>query len=112
LVQYAWIGFLHHLFAEIDANQIVLKDVVVKHVLCRFTEVYDPFSDVGRADAEGHILRVGRASGVVVAADSADTAGDEVGVSRIFALHKNTVSAKDGRRAVALRDLSVLEVNL
>ena len=66
----------------------------------------------GRLDTEGHVLRVGGAGGVVVAADAADAAGDEVGVARILALHENAVAAKDRRGAVALGDLAVGEVDL
>ena len=66
----------------------------------------------GRADAERHVLRVGGAGGVIVAADAADAAGDEVGVARIFALHENAVAAEDGRSAVALRHLAVFEIDL
>ena len=61
----------------------------------------------GRPDAERHILRVGGAGGVVVAADAADAAGDEVSVARIFAFHENAVSAKDGGGAVTLGHLSL-----
>jgi hypothetical protein len=49
---------------------------------------------------------------VVVSTDAADATGDEVGVTRIFALHENAVAAEDGRGAVTLRDLFALEINL
>ena len=49
---------------------------------------------------------------MVVAADAADAAGDEVGVARIFALHEDRITAEDRRGAVALDDLSVVEVDL
>ncbi len=111
LLPQAGVGFLHHLLAEIDADQVVLKDVVVEHVLGGFAEVDDPLGEGRRLDAEGHVLSVAGAGGVVVAADSADAAGDEVGVARIFALHEDAVSAKDGRGAVALGHLLVLEVD-
>ena len=65
-----------------------------------------------RPDAERHVLRVGGAGGVVVAADAADAAGDEVRVARVLALHEDAVAAEDRRRAVALGDLAVLEVDL
>ncbi len=105
------IRLLHHLLAEVHTDQVVLEDVVVEHVLCGLAEIDDPFGDRRGLDAERHVLRVGRAGGVVVAADSADAAGDEVGVARIFALHENAVAAKDGRGAVALRHLPVFEID-
>ncbi len=108
----AGIGFLDHLFAEIDADQVVLEDVVVEHVLGGFAEVYDPLGHRRRTHSEGHVLRVGGAGGVVVAADAADAAGDEVRVARIFALHEDAVAAEDRGRAVTLGDLALAEVDL
>ena len=49
---------------------------------------------------------------MVVAADSADAAGDEVSIARVFALHEDAVPAKDGRGAVTLGHMLVLEVDL
>jgi hypothetical protein len=49
---------------------------------------------------------------MIVAADAADTAGDKVCVSRIFAFHENAVTAEDGGGAVALGNLTLAEVNL
>ena len=49
---------------------------------------------------------------MIVAADAADAAGDEVGVARIFALHEDAVAAEDGGSAVALGDLALAEVDL
>ena len=66
----------------------------------------------GRPNAERHVLRVSRAGGVIIAADSANAAGDEMGVARVFALHENAVAAKDGRSAVALRHLPILKIDL
>ena len=66
----------------------------------------------GRFHAKRHILRVHRAGGVVVAADAADAAGDEMGIPRVFALHENAVAAKDGGCAVALGDFAICEVDL
>src|ERR1700724_877612 len=37
------IGFADHFLAEIDADQIVLKNIVIEHVLGRLTQVNDPF---------------------------------------------------------------------
>ena len=110
LLPNAGIGFLDHLFAEVDADEVVLEDVVVEHVLGGFTEVDDPFSHGGRAHAESHVLRVGGAGGVIVAADAADSAGDEMRVARILAFHEDAVSAEDRRGAVALCDFALAEV--
>ena len=108
----AGIGLLHHLLAEVHAHQVVLEDVVVEHVLGGFAEIDDPFGHARRPDAERHVLRIGGAGGVVVAADAADAAGDEVGVARILALHENAVAAENGRSAVALGHLPILEIDL
>ena len=111
LFPHAGIGFLHHLFAEVHADQVVLEDVVVEHVFGGFAKVHDPLGHRRRANAEGHVLRVGGAGGVIVAADAADAAGDEVRVARILALHEDAVSAEDRRGAVALGDLALAEVD-
>ena len=49
---------------------------------------------------------------MIIAADAADAAGDEVGIARIFALHEHAIAAEDGRGAVAFGDAAVLEVDL
>jgi hypothetical protein len=49
---------------------------------------------------------------VVVTADPADATGDEVRVARIDPLHEDVEPAEDHRRAVALDDLLVGEVDL
>ena len=59
-VEDARVGLLDHLLAEIDADQVILEDVVIEHVLGRFAQVDDPFGDGGRPDAEGHVLGVAR----------------------------------------------------
>ena len=110
--QHAGIGLLHHLLAEVHTHQVVLKDVVVEHVLGGLAKVDDPLRHVRRTDAKSHILRIAGARGVVIAADPADPAGDEMGVARILALHENAVSAEDRRRAVALRHLAIVEIDL
>src|SRR5271165_3466707 len=46
---------------------------------------------------------------MVVAADAADAAGDEMGVARVFATHEKAVAAEDGRRAMALGYLAILK---
>ena len=106
------IRFLHHLFAKVHANQVVLEDVVVEHILGRLAQIDDPFRHGRRGNAERHVLRIGGAGGVIIAADSADPAGDEMSVARILALHEYAVAAEDGGRAVTLGDFSVLEINL
>ena len=85
---------------------------MVEHVLGRFAEIDDPLGQRRRLDAVRHVLRVDRAGRVVVAADAADAAGDEVRVARVLALHEDAVAAKDRRGAVALGDLAVVEVDL
>ncbi len=107
----AGIGLLHHLLAKVHTDQVVLENVVVEHVLGGFAEIDDPLPKSRRSDAECHILRVHGAGGVIVAADAADTAGDEVGVARVFALHENAIAAKDRRSAVALRHFAVGEID-
>ena len=109
---HAGVGLLDHLFAKVHADQVVLEDVVIEHVLGRLAEVDDPLSQRRRFHAERHVLRIDRARGVVVTADAADAAGDEVGVARVFALHENAVAAKDRGCAVALGDFPVCEVDL
>ena len=108
----AGIGFLDHFFAEIDADQIVLEDVVVEHVFGGFAEVDDPLGHRRRTNSECHVLRVGGAGCVVVAADAADAAGNEVRVARVFALHEDAVAAEDRGRAVTLGDLAFAEIDL
>jgi hypothetical protein len=85
---------------------------VVEDVLCRLAEVHDPLPQGRRLHAIGHVLGVLRADGVVVAADPADAARDEVGVARVLALHEDAVAAEDRRGAVALGDLALAEVDL
>ena len=48
LAPQAGIGLLHHLLAEVDADQVVLKDVVVEHVLGGLAEIDDPLAQIGR----------------------------------------------------------------
>jgi hypothetical protein len=108
----ARIGLAHHLLAEVDSDQIVLKQVVVEHVLGRLAQVDDPLGHGRRLHAERHVLRIVGAGGVVVAADPADAAGDEVGVSRILALHEDAVAAKDRGRRTALDHLACRKVDL
>jgi hypothetical protein len=85
---------------------------VVEHVFGRFAEVYDPLGEVRRLDAVRHVLRVNRASGVIVATDAADPAGDEVRVRRALAFHEDGVATKYGRRAPAISNDVATEVHL
>ena len=112
LGEHARVGLGDHLLAVVDADQVLLKDVVVEHVFRGLAEVDDPLAQVRRLDAVGHVLRIAGAGGVVVAADPADAAGDEVRVAGILALHEDRVATEDRRRAVALDHLTVLEVDL
>ncbi len=112
LGQHAGIGLGHHLLAVVHADQVLLEDVVVEHVFRGLAEVDDPLAEVRRLDAVRHVLGVARAGGVVVAADTADAAGDEVRVARVLALHEDRVAAEDRRRAVAFDDFFVVEVDL
>ena len=112
LIEHARVRFLHHLFAEIDADQVVLEDVVIEHVLGGFAQIEDPLAERRRFHAEGHVLRVYGASGVVVATDAANSTCNKVGVPRIFALHKDAIPAKDRRSAVTLGDLPIIEIDL
>ncbi len=112
LLEHAGVGLRDHLLAEVHPDQVLLEDVVVEHVLGRLAEVDDPLADVRRLDAVRHVLRVAGARRVVVTADAADAAGDEVRVPRVLALHEDRVAAEDRAGAVALGDLHVAEVDL
>lgn len=93
--QDAGVGFGHHLFAVVHANQVLLEDVVVEHVLGGLAEVHDPLAQIRWFHAIGHVLCVTGTRSVVVAADPADTAGDEVGVPRVLTLHEDGVTPED-----------------
>ena len=112
LLEHTGVGLGDHLLAEVHADQVLLEDVVVEHVLGGLTEVDDLLAECRRVHAVGHVLGVHRARRVVVAADAADAAGDEVGVARVLALHEDAVAAEDRRRAVAVDDLALAEVDL
>ena len=112
LLQDARVGLRDHLLAVVHPDQVLLEDVVVEHVLGGLAEVDDPLAEVRRAHPVGHVLVVDRAGGVVVAADPADPAGDEVRVARVLALHEDRVAAEDRRRRVALDDLLLREIDL
>ncbi len=44
LLKYSWIRFFHHLLAEVNADQVLLEDVVVEHVLRRLTQIDNPLT--------------------------------------------------------------------
>ncbi len=112
LGQHFRIRLLHHLLAKVDAHQIVLENIVIEHVLGGLAEIHNPFGNVGRPDAERHILRIRRASGVIVSANAADPAGDEVCITRIFAFHENAVATEDRGCAVAFGNFPIIEIDL
>ena len=112
LLEDAGVGLGDHLLAVVDPHQVLLEDVVVEHVLGGLAEVDDPLAQVRGAHPVGHLLGVAGAHGVVVAADPADAARDEVGVARVLALHEDAVAAEDRRGALALGDLALAEVDL
>ena len=49
---------------------------------------------------------------MIIAADPADSAGDEMRIARIFVLHEDAVTSEDRGRAVALDNFPVSEINL
>jgi len=112
LLKHSWIGLFHHLLAEVNADQVLLEDVVVEHVLRRLTQIDNPLTQCWWLYPIGHILSIDRAGCVVVAADAADAARDEVSVARVFALHKEAVASEDVGGAKGLCYPAVLEVDL
>ena len=111
-LEHAGIGLGDHLLAVVDPDQVLLEDVVVEHVLGGLAEVHDLLTEGRRVHAVGHVLRVAGARGVVVAADAADPARDEVSVAGVLPLHEDAVATEDRRCAPALRDLLLVEVDL
>ena len=111
-LQDARVGLADHLLAVVDPDQVLLEDVVVEHVLRGLAEVDDPLGEVRRLHAVRHVLRVHRAGRVVVTADPADAAGDEVRVAGVLAPHEHAVATEDRRGAVALGHPLLLEVDL
>jgi hypothetical protein len=49
---------------------------------------------------------------MVVPANPANTAGDEVGVARILPLHENAIATKNRRRAIAFRYAPIIKIDL
>ena len=112
LLEYAGVRLGHHLLAEVHADEVLLEDVVVEHVLGGLAQVDDLLAESGRAYPVRHVLGVAGTGGVVVAADPADPARDEVRVPRVLALHEDAVAPEDRGRAVAFRHLPLAEVDL
>ncbi len=106
------VGLGDHLLAVVHPHQVLLEDVVVEHVLRGLAQVDDPLAEVRWLDAVRHVLGVAGAGRVVVPADAADAAGDEVGVARVLALHEDRVAAEDRAGAVTLGDDLRAEVDL
>ena len=106
------VGLLDHLLAEVDVGHAVVEDRVVEDVVGGLGQVERQVAERRRLDAVGHVLVQARARAVVVTADAADPAGDEVRVARIDPLHEDVEAAEDHRRAVALEHLLIGEVDL
>ncbi len=47
---------LHHHLAEVDADEVVLENVVIEHVFGGFTEIHDPLGQGRWLHAVGHVL--------------------------------------------------------
>ena len=106
------VRLLDHLLAEVHVRHAVVEDRVVEDVVRGLGQVERHVAQRRRLDAVGHVLVQARAGAVVVTADAADPARDEVGVPRVDPLHEDVESAEDHRRRVALQDLLVREVDL
>ena len=52
------IGFFHHHLAEIDADEIVLENIMIEHVFGGFAEIYDQFGQWRRFHVVRHLLRI------------------------------------------------------
>ena len=112
LLQQRRVRLLDHLLAEVDVAHAVVEDRVVEHVVGGLGEVEGEVAQRRRLHPVGHVLVQARAGAVVVTADAADPAGDEVRVARIDPLHEDVEAAEDHRGAVALEHLLVGEVDL
>ena len=112
LVEQRGVGLLDHLLAEVDVAHAVVEDRVIEHVVRGLGEVVREVTQRRRLHPVGHVLVQAGAGAVVITADAADPAGDEVRVARIDPLHEDVEAAEDHRRAVALQHLLVGEVDL
>ena len=106
------VGLLDHLLAEVHVRHAVVEDRVVEDVVRGLGQVEGQVAQRRRLHAVGHVLVQARAGGMVVTADPADPAGDEVRIARIDALHEDVEPAEDHRGAVALQHRPVGEVDL
>ena len=112
LLEHARVGLGDHLLAEVHADEVLLEDVVVEHVLGGLAEIHDLLAQGGGLHPVRHVLGVAGAGGVVVATDPADPARDEVRVPGVLPLHEHAVAPEDRGRAVALRHFPLAEVDL
>ncbi len=112
LREHARVRLLDHLLAEVDVRHAVVEDRVVEHVVGGLGQVERVVAELRRLHAIGHVLVQAGAGRVVVTADAADAARDEVRVARVDALHEDVEAAEDHRRRVALEDFLVREVDL
>ena len=112
LGQHARVRLLDHLLAEVHVRHAVVEDRVVEHVVRGLGQVERVVAELRRLDAVGHVLVQARAGAVVVTADAADAARDEVRVARVDPLHEDVEAAEDHRGRVALQDFLVREVDL
>ena len=106
------VRLLDHLLAEVHVAHAVVEDRVVEHVVRGLRQVEREVAERRRLHPVGHVLVEAGAGAVVVTADAADPAGDEVRVARIDPLHEDVEPAEDHRGRVALVDLLVGEVDL
>jgi hypothetical protein len=95
LLPNARVCLLDHLLAEINPDEIVLEDIVVKHVFGRLAKINDPLGNGWWPDPERHVLGVRCTGRMVVAANATDATGDKMCVTRILALHENAVATED-----------------
>ena len=112
LLEQPRVRVLDHLLGVVDVRHAVVVDRVVEHEVGGLGEVERVVPERRRLDAVRHVLVQARARAVVVTADAADAAGDEVRVPRIDPLHEDVEAAEDHRGAVALEHLVVGEVDL
>ncbi len=101
-----------HLFAEVHADQVILKDVVVEHILGCLAEIDDPLTEGRRSYAERHILGIAGTGRVIVTTNTANTAGNEMSVARVLAFHEDAIATEDRGGAMALDHALIIEVDL
>ena len=107
LLEQARVRVLHDLLGVVHVRHAVVVDRVVEHEVRRLGQVERVVAERRRLHAVGHVLVQAGARAVVVTADAADAARDEVRVARVDPLHEDVEPAEDHRRAVALEDLLV-----